>query len=226
QGTLTFDKPVKILLNGVNVDVGYKPAGSDTWTKITTDCTAGSYDAPTGAVFPGECKIRHGNDTKILTYHFTSFGGLDVIPPPSQGSPYPAPIPPATPATPAVPGVSPAVPATPAAGKVLGATTIAGCGNRTTGFSVVTGQSCIGNSPAGQVLGAEKFNFTKLIKQGSKSNEVIELQKFLNTAGYNVGTADGKFGAKTKAALIKFQVANKLKGDGVVGLKVRALLNK
>jgi peptidoglycan hydrolase-like protein with peptidoglycan-binding domain len=78
----------------------------------------------------------------------------------------------------------------------------------------------------GKVLGAQVFNFTKLIKQGSKGNEVIELQKFLTALGYNLGTADGKFGLKTKTALIKFQVANKLKGDGVVGPKVRLLLNK
>ena len=112
-------------------------------------------------------------------------------------------------------------------GQVLGASTgpIPGCGNRTTGFSIVSGQSCATNS-VGQVLGAEKFIFTKLMRNGSKGNEVMELQKFLNNAGYNCGTADGKFGPKSKAALIKFQLANKLKGDGIVGPKVRALLNK
>jgi len=54
----------------------------------------------------------------------------------------------------------------------------------------------------------------------------MELQKFLNAAGYDVGTPDGKFGAKTRAALIKFQIAKGLKGDGIVGKLTRDLLNK
>jgi hypothetical protein len=78
----------------------------------------------------------------------------------------------------------------------------------------------------GQVLGAESFHFTLFLKLGSHGNEVMELQKFLNAAGYNCGTPDGKFGPKTKAALIKFQLANGLKGDGKVGPATRALLNK
>jgi peptidoglycan hydrolase-like protein with peptidoglycan-binding domain len=64
------------------------------------------------------------------------------------------------------------------------------------------------------------------LKKGSKGNEVMELQKFLNNAGYNCGTADGSFGAKVKTAVIKFQIANGLTGDGVVGPKLRALLNQ
>jgi hypothetical protein len=78
----------------------------------------------------------------------------------------------------------------------------------------------------GEVLGTEKFVFTKLMKKGSRGNEVKELQNFLIAAGYNPGIADGIFGNKSKAALIKFQLASKLRGDGIVGPKVRALLNK
>ena len=105
---------------------------------------------------------------------------------------------------------------------------IPGCDARTTGFSSTTGQSCVGNTgtaSTGQVLGAQSFHFTLKLKMGSTGNEVTELQKFLNAAGYDCGTVDGKFGAKTKAAVIKFELANKLIGDGVVGPKVRALLN-
>jgi hypothetical protein len=79
---------------------------------------------------------------------------------------------------------------------------------------------------SGQVLGTEKFNFTSLLKEGLKGNEVTELQKSLNIAGYNCGTADGKFGPMTKAAVIQFQTANGLKSDGIVGSLTRALLNK
>jgi len=78
---------------------------------------------------------------------------------------------------------------------------------------------------SGKVLGATSFHFTLLMKNNSKGNEVIELQKLLTTLGYTL-TTDGKFGTKTKSALIKFQIANSLKGDGIVGPLTRAILNK
>lgn len=69
------------------------------------------------------------------------------------------------------------------------------------------------------------------IQQGSQGNDVRKLQELLQRAddinksqgiwnvagGFNVGSADGSFGAATKAAVIKFQQAEKLKADGVVG---------
>ena len=82
------------------------------------------------------------------------------------------------------------------------------------------------NFTVSSVLGAESFNFTQVLQRGSQGNEVMELQKFLNGAGYDVGTVDGKFGLKTEAAVVQFETANKLNGDGVVGHEVRALLNK
>jgi len=103
---------------------------------------------------------------------------------------------PATPATPAIPKIIPAVPATPAIPAI----------------------------PKGKVLGAETYNFTKLMKKGLSGTEVMELQKFLNTLGFDCGTADGKFGQKTKNAVVKFQISKGLKGDGVVGAMTRAFL--
>ena len=64
------------------------------------------------------------------------------------------------------------------------------------------------------------------LKKGSTGNEVLELQKFLNVAGYNCGTPDGKFGLRTKLEVISFQLANHLKADGIVGTGTRAILNK
>lgn len=107
------------------------------------------------------------------------------------------------------------------------ATQIEGC---TPGdlFSATSGRSC--TTPAtpaqGQVLGAEKFTFTLFLKNNLRGNDVIELQKFLNAAGHDSGIIDGKFGPRTRAAVIKFQLANGLVGDGVVGPLTRAALNK
>lgn len=84
----------------------------------------------------------------------------------------------------------------------------------------------------GKVLGVEKFNFTKFLKFKALSYkvslqgaEVMELQKLLNNFGSTL-IIDGKFGPKTKGAVVKFQKANKLVGDGIVGTKTRAELNK
>ncbi len=75
EGSISFDRPVVITLPGVTGTVGYRPSGSDRWTEITNICT-GAYENPTGAPKDGECSIDNGTDTKILTYHFTSFGSL------------------------------------------------------------------------------------------------------------------------------------------------------
>ena len=45
------------------------------------------------------------------------------------------------------------------------------------------------------------------------------LQDALNYLGYNSGTIDGIFGSKTRNAVIRFQKANKLSQDGIVGCK-------
>lgn len=78
----------------------------------------------------------------------------------------------------------------------------------------------------GKVLGVEKFIFTKFLKMWTYGDEVTELQKFLTNSGYDCGPIDGKFGPLTKAGVIKFQIANGLTGDGVVGNLTRDMLNK
>jgi len=77
SGILLFDKPVSIVLSGVTGNVGYKPSGSSTWVQITTVC-GGTYASPSAPTFPNECYISNGTDTKIYTYHFTSFASLNV----------------------------------------------------------------------------------------------------------------------------------------------------
>jgi hypothetical protein len=75
SGMLLFNPAVIITLPGVTGAVGYRPAGSNQWIEITNICT-GTYDDPTGAPAGGECTINDETDTRILTYHFTSFGEL------------------------------------------------------------------------------------------------------------------------------------------------------
>lgn len=80
DAVLLFDTPVTLTLEGVTGSVGYKPSGSTVWTQITESC-GGSFDNPDApSFFPGECFISDGSDTKIVTYHFTSFGGLGSAP--------------------------------------------------------------------------------------------------------------------------------------------------
>ena len=56
-----------------------------------------------------------------------------------------------------------------------------------------------------------------LVRRGDKGVYVAVLQDALNTLGHNAGVIDGVFGTKTMDAVIRFQKANGLSADGVVG---------
>ncbi|BAZ41013.1 peptidoglycan-binding domain 1 protein [Calothrix sp. NIES-4101] len=55
------------------------------------------------------------------------------------------------------------------------------------------------------------------LKEGSVSEGVSIIQGFLTTLKLYSAKIDGSFGAKTKEAVIKFQGANGLTKDGIVG---------
>ena len=57
----------------------------------------------------------------------------------------------------------------------------------------------------------------RTLRSGSRGEDVRELQETLNTLGYDCGTADGVYGAKTAAAVKAFQAACGLIADGVFG---------
>ncbi|MFA4975501.1 MAG: peptidoglycan-binding domain-containing protein [Candidatus Paceibacterota bacterium] len=106
---------------------------------------------------------------------------------------------------------------------------IPGCGNRNTGFSSASGVSCAQNKVVAQeqtqIQEQTKttYNFgTSTLKNGSAGSAVVELQKFLN-AKLNLGLAlDGKLGPKTIAVIKKWQKANGLVSDGLVGPATKA----
>ena len=55
------------------------------------------------------------------------------------------------------------------------------------------------------------------VSYGSSGEAVRKLQELLNARGYDCGSVDGIFGAKTKAAVQAFQEANSLASDGIAG---------
>ncbi|MEC4811735.1 MAG: peptidoglycan-binding domain-containing protein [Scytonema sp. PMC 1069.18] len=65
-----------------------------------------------------------------------------------------------------------------------------------------------------------------ILKEGSKGPEVVKLQQALKKLNYYSGAIDGIFGAQTKSAVTKFQQANGLTTDGIVGPKTRSKLNE
>ncbi|OGI83631.1 hypothetical protein A2903_02485 [Candidatus Nomurabacteria bacterium RIFCSPLOWO2_01_FULL_33_17] len=114
---------------------------------------------------------------------------------------------------------------------------IDGCGNRTTGFSVISGKSCVGNIVSGSVSNSSyamgKINAQ--MQMGAKNAEVTKLQTFLKAQGveiYPAGLVTGYFGGLTKAAVAKFQLKYGLvvnastPGYGRVGPKTMAKINE
>jgi putative peptidoglycan binding protein len=64
------------------------------------------------------------------------------------------------------------------------------------------------------------------LKPGDTGAQVKALQRALAALGYSPGTPDGSYGPATQVAVEKFQLANKLAEDGVVGPATLAALQK
>jgi Putative peptidoglycan binding domain/CHAP domain len=58
---------------------------------------------------------------------------------------------------------------------------------------------------------------TRILRQGTKGEDVKALQIVLNAQGFNVGEVDGDFDEQTKNAVIKFQTKAGITIDGEVG---------
>ncbi len=63
------------------------------------------------------------------------------------------------------------------------------------------------------------------LQYGASGSDVKKLQTLLNENGANLD-ADGKFGAKTEAAVKRFQELHGLTADGIVGRKTWAALGE
>ena len=61
------------------------------------------------------------------------------------------------------------------------------------------------------------LNVYALSKRGSTGTEVRNIQSRLSAWGYNPGRVDGIYGAKTEAAVKRFQQKHGLTPDGIAG---------
>ena len=61
------------------------------------------------------------------------------------------------------------------------------------------------------------LNANALSKRGSRGTEVRNIQSRLSAWGYNPGSVDGIYGAKTEAAVKRFQQKHGLTPDGIAG---------
>ncbi len=64
----------------------------------------------------------------------------------------------------------------------------------------------------------------RILRDGRIGSDVMQLQEMLKILGYYNGGADGRFGRGTLTALHRFQKAENLKVDGVMGLESWQLL--
>lgn len=78
-------------------------------------------------------------------------------------------------------------------------------------------------APAGSSGGGSASNNKALRVQGVS---IEQLQNALKVAGFNPGAVDGRFGAKTKDAVKRFQRKNGLTADGIVGQKTWSVLKR
>ena len=79
------------------------------------------------------------------------------------------------------------------------------------------------SSNAARTKQAASNNSSETLEYGSEGDAVKKMQQKLKDLGYLSGSADGKFGVATEAAVIAFQKRNNLTADGKAGT---ATLNK
>ena len=69
------------------------------------------------------------------------------------------------------------------------------------------------------IAGTETLSKTVTVSKAKNNKHAVvkPIQKYLNALGYNCGTVDGIFGAKSHNATVSFQKAKGLTPDGIIG---------
>lgn len=75
---------------------------------------------------------------------------------------------------------------------------------------------------SGESFSSSGSTDNSLLKEGTKSDAVRQLQEDLTALGYYTGNVTGNFGSLTKEAVMKFQRACGLTADGIAGSKTLA----
>jgi peptidoglycan hydrolase-like protein with peptidoglycan-binding domain len=70
-----------------------------------------------------------------------------------------------------------------------------------------------------------KNNSATAVPKPLQNNNVITVQRALAAKGYEVGAANGKMSAATRAAILKYELDNGMPMDGVIDLPLLAALN-
>jgi len=212
---LSFNKAVRILLpNQSGKRAGYTRDGGITLVEITNMCSTDNGDA---LGVDQDCKIDVGTDLVIWTRHFTTFFAYTQTTNSSN----------ITTDSTTSGGSSAAYMAQYRANQIALAInstpTITSCLNGEL-FSSVTGIRC-------PII---HKNIARNLKLKSTGDDVKLLQIFLNTHGFivvkfgpgSLNKETNYFGAGTKAAVVKYQKANKLTADGIVGPKMRKVMGQ
>lgn len=85
--------------------------------------------------------------------------------------------------------------------------------------------SSSGSSSSAGSSSSTTVTTSSLLKEGSKGDDVLALQKKLKDLGYYSGSLTGNFGNLTAQAVMTFQRKNGLSADGIAGAKTLAALN-
>lgn len=97
--------------------------------------------------------------------------------------------------------------------------------NVVTGSGVSSGSN--NSSASGETTGkAPATTNPNTLKYGDSGSRVTELQSNLTKLGYNTNGVDGRFGAGTQRAVVKFQQDNGLYADGLAGAKTLTLIEQ
>lgn len=99
------------------------------------------------------------------------------------------------------------------------------------GQNVVTGSGVSSGSASSSGSGETTGNVPattnpNTLKYGDSGSRVTELQSNLTKLGYNTNGIDGRFGAGTQRAVVKFQKDNGLYADGLAGSKTLTLIEQ